>query len=75
MIGRAKKERENTKKSRGAEKQVFEGGPLYCMQPASAAQCCNLRGGQRESNCDIALWLGIATSVQFSPAIRKHSGE
>lgn len=26
-----KKERENTKKSRGAEKRVFQ-GPLYCMQ-------------------------------------------
>ncbi len=25
------KERENTKKSRGAEKRVFQ-GPLYCMQ-------------------------------------------
>lgn len=41
-----KKERENTKKSRGAEKKTVFQGAAVLYATASAAQCCDLEEGR-----------------------------
>lgn len=56
-----KKKKKTEAKNAGAEKQRVGGLAAAAKATASAARCCDLRGGQRKSNCDIALWLGIAT--------------
>lgn len=61
------KKPENTKKILGVGKTSVS-GTVVPRATASAAPCSNLWGRRRarererkESNCDIALWLGIAT--------------
>lgn len=61
LAKKKKKERENThrKKSRGAEKSSVS-GPLSCMQLHQQLDAAS-PGRPQHSNCDIALWLRIAT--------------
>lgn len=59
-LANKKKKKKTGAENGGAENQHFR-GLAAAKATASAARCCDLRGGQRKSNCDIVLWLGIAT--------------